>query len=97
MKAKKNDSMMKKMQIQMDNLEAKVAKECKEGRPSLTEIKLVFLVPIFSAPALKCRRAIALPPASVSASTSAWASAYKMLGQMLKSWNFSLSVFFLAF
>ncbi|XP_060073479.1 plexin-A4-like [Ylistrum balloti] len=30
-KSKKNDSMMKKMQIQMDNLEAKVAKECKEA------------------------------------------------------------------
>ena len=46
---------------------------------------------VFSAPALKCRRAIAIPPASASA------SACKMLGQMLKSWNFSLSVFFLAF
>ena len=31
-----------------------------------------------------------MPPASASAS----ASACKMLGQMLKSWNFSLSVFF---
>ncbi|KAK3102934.1 hypothetical protein FSP39_015076 [Pinctada imbricata] len=31
MKAKKNDSMMKRMQIQMDNLELKVAKECKEA------------------------------------------------------------------
>ena len=44
---------------------------------------------IISAPALKCRRAIAIPPAS--------ASTCKMLGQMLKSWNFSLSVIFLAF
>ena len=33
------------------------------------------------------------PPASASAS----ASTCKMLGQMLKSWNLSLSVFFLAF
>lgn len=31
-KSKKNDSLMKNLQIQMDNLEAKVAKECKEGR-----------------------------------------------------------------
>ncbi|XP_052060190.1 plexin-A4-like isoform X2 [Mytilus californianus] len=30
-KSKKNDSMMKKMQNQMDNLELKVAKECKEA------------------------------------------------------------------
>ena len=42
---------------------------------------------ILSTPALKCSRTIALPPAS----------ACKMLGQMLKSWNFSFSVFFLAF
>ena len=50
----------------------------------------------FSAEELHC---IAIPPASasVSASASASASACKMLGQMLKSWNFSLSVFFLAF
>ena len=58
-------------------------------------------VVIFSAPALKCRRAIAIPlasaTASVSASASASASTCKMLGQMLKSWNLSLSVFFLAF
>ena len=60
-------------------------------------------VNIFSAPALYCRRAIAIPPASASASVSASASASasastcKMLGQMLKSWNFSLSVIFLAF
>ena len=32
-----------------------------------------------------------------AASTSASASACKMLGQVLKSWNFSLSVFCLAF
>lgn len=31
LKSKKNDSMMKKMQNQMDNLELKVAKECKEA------------------------------------------------------------------
>ena len=36
-----------------------------------------------------------IPP--VSASASASESTYKMLGQMLKSWNFSLSVFFVAF
>ena len=46
---------------------------------------------IFSMPALLCRRAIAIPPASASAPT------YKMFGQMLKSWNFSLSLFFVAF
>ena len=45
-----------------------------------------------SAPALKCRRAIAIPLASASAS----ASTYKMLGQMLKSWNFSFTDFFVA-
>ena len=44
---------------------------------------------------LHFRTAIAIPPVSVSASASA--SASKMLGQMLKSWNFSLSVFSLAF
>ena len=44
---------------------------------------------LFSAPALKCRRAIAIPSASASAS----ASTCKMLGQMLKSLNFSLSAF----
>ena len=45
---------------------------------------------IFSVPALSCRRAIAIPPAS--------ASACKMLGQMFgkKVLNFSLSAFFLA-
>ena len=53
----------------------------------------LYAVTVFSAPALKCRRAITIPPASASAS----ASICKMLGQMLKSWNFSLSVFFLAF
>ena len=37
----------------------------------------------------KCRRAIAIPPAS--------ASACKIIGQMLKSSNFSLSVFFFHF
>ena len=49
---------------------------------------------IFRAPALKYRRAIAIPRASASASTC------KMLRQMLKSLNmlnFNLSVFFLAF
>ena len=45
----------------------------------------------FSVPALYCRRAIAVPSASASASVSA--SACKMFGQMLKSWNFSLSFF----
>ena len=40
-------------------------------------------------------RSIAIPPASASALASA--SACKMLGQMVKSWNLSLSVFFLAF
>ena len=46
---------------------------------------------IFSAPALWCRRAMAIPLVSVSVS----ASTGKMLGQMIKSRNFSLSVFFL--
>ena len=36
-----------------------------------------------------------IPPSSPSASASA--STWKMLGQMLKSWNFSLSIFFVAF
>ena len=37
------------------------------------------------------------PPRQRRASASASASTYKMLGQMLKSWNFSLSDFFVAF
>jgi len=34
-KRRENTSMRKKWQIQMDNLEVKVAKECREGRLSL--------------------------------------------------------------
>ena len=48
--------------------------------------KIDFVVHIFSVPALKCRCAIAIPLES--------ASTCKMLGQILKSWNLSLSVFF---
>ena len=50
---------------------------------------------LFSATALKCRRAIAIPLAWRSASASA--STCKMLEQMFKSCNFNLSVFSIAF
>lgn len=45
LKSKKNDSMMKKMQNQMDNLELKVAKECKEGICHMT-ISSVYVMTI---------------------------------------------------
>ena len=54
-------------------------------------VKKSILENIFSAPALTCRRAIAIPLASALVSTC------KMLGQMLKTLKFSLSVIFLAF
>ena len=47
--------------------------------------KLWPMLKVFSAQVLKCRRAIAIPPVK------------RMLGQMLKSSNFSLSVFLCAF